>query len=326
MKKITIFDTALGTSNVGDEIILESIYHSMEEIFQSGFSVRLATHVNNFSALQMLRNNTKVKFFKEADWKFVCGTNLISQNRIGKVNAQWQLHLSNLPIYENCILIGAGATTGVEKMDPLASFLYRHVLSDTYIHSVRDEQTKKLLESIGKKAVNTGCPTLWKFTPEFCRRIPQNKAENCIISVSGYMDQQNREIDQQMVDIVRKNYRAVWAWIQTTEDEKYLKSLRDTEDIKRIYSLRQYSNMLLQADVDYIGTRLHGGIYALQHCCRSIIVSIDHRAQGFYKTNHIPIIQREDIENRLETLIRSRMETNIVVEQEAIQTFKGQFV
>ena len=36
MKKIIIFDTAIATSNLGDEIILNAIYDNMAEIFDKG--------------------------------------------------------------------------------------------------------------------------------------------------------------------------------------------------------------------------------------------------------------------------------------------------
>ena len=105
MKNIAIFDTALASSNVGDEIIMDAVSRHMERVFEEHFSLRLATHVNNFSCKQMLHRNSKIRYFQNADWKFICGTNLIAQNRLGKINSQWQLYPSNLSVYKNCILI-----------------------------------------------------------------------------------------------------------------------------------------------------------------------------------------------------------------------------
>lgn len=326
MKKIVIFDTALGTSNVGDEIILDSIEQSMDYLFDNNFAVRLATHVNNFSNLQMLRNAPKVRFFKNADLKFVCGTNLISQKRIGKVNSQWQLKMSNLPIYKDCILVGAGATTGDTKLDFLARCLYRNVLSSKYTHSVRDEQSKQLIESLGLRAINTGCPTLWKLTPDHCRQIPKKKGQKCILSVSGYKEQRDAVNDQLMIDVLKANYPDLTAWIQTTEDEAYLSALHGTEKIKRIYSLRQYQKTLCEGDVDYVGTRLHGGVFALQNYRRSIIISIDHRAEGFHESNNLPIVRRREISSHLDNIINSSWPTEIEIDLEAIEKFKGQFI
>ena len=329
MKRIAIFDTALGSSNLGDEIIMDAVMRNMGELFESHFSLRLATHVRNFSLAQMLRRNSKVSYFVNADWKFICGTNLIAQNRIGKVNAQWQLCPSNLPVYRNCVLIGAGTTGSTEKLDPYARFLYGRVLSREIIHSVRDELTRSIVESLGCRAVNTGCPSLWELTPERCARIPAGKGERCAVSVSGYRDQTDAAGDAAMLDIVLRNYREVRAWIQTTEDEGYLALLEKRLGIPplpRLCSLEAFRGFLRGGRTDYVGTRLHGGIFAMQNGCRSLIISIDHRAEGFRETNHIPSLRRRDVESELEGRINSEFATEIQIDSRAVAGFKSQFV
>ena len=328
MKRIAIFDTALGTSNLGDEIIFEEVRRNMGSIFDSHFSLRLATHVNNFSVWQMLRRNSKIRFFQEADWKFICGTNLIAQTRIGKINSQWQLTPSNLSIYKNCVLIGAGTTEDKETLDPYARFLYRSVLSKKFIHSVRDELTRGIVESLGCRAVNTGCPTLWDLTPERCSGIPAGKGDSCVVSVSGYGNQTDEERDSMMLGIVTGSYGNVRAWIQTTEDDGYLTRLEKRLGIPplyRIYSLSAFREVLLSGRTDYVGTRLHGGIFAMRNGCRSLIISIDHRADGLRETNNIPALSRKDIGSQLERLINSSFTTDIHLNVDAIAKFKSQF-
>lgn len=326
MRNIVIFDTGVGSSNNGDEIIMDSVNKNMREIFSSGYSSRLATHVNNFGFLQMLRNGFKVKHYKSADWKFICGTNLIQQHRIGKVNPQWMITLSNIPIFKNCILIGAGATDGSLKLDYLAKFLYNSVLSKDYIHSVRDEQAKTLLDSIGIKSINTGCPTLWGLSSNHCKKIPSKKANNCVISVSGYVDLIDRKNDQLFIDIIEKNYEKKYIWIQTTEDEKYFDSLDNTNEFSKIYSLSKYSEILSSGDVDYIGSRLHGGVFALQHGIRSLVICVDHRARGFHESNNLPIVERIDTAEKLENIINDEYRINIRLNNKNINLFKGQFL
>ena len=328
MKKIVIFDTALGSGNAGDEIIFDAVRRNMADIFDAHFSLRLATHVNNFSMKQMLYRNSKIRYFQQADWKFICGTNLLAQTRLGKINSQWQLYPSNLSIYRNCVLIGAGTTESAEKPDVYARMLYRRVLSKNYIHSVRDELSKRLVESLGFRAVNTGCPTLWNLTKAHCAAIPTGKADHCIVSVSGNSRQTDPERDAAMLRIVRRNYGKVWAWIQTTEDEDYLRGLENSlgmEPLPGIYSLHLFREALQCGNVDYVGTRLHGGIFALQHFCRSLIVGIDHRADGFSEANHHPVLPRENVESELEERINSRFATDIAIDTEAIALFKSQF-
>ena len=329
MKKIALFDTALGSSNLGDEIIFDAAKRNMQEVLDGHFSLRLATHVNNFSMKQMLHRNSKIRYFQEADWKFVCGTNLLAQTRWGKINSQWQLYPSNLSIYRNCVLIGAGTTEKTEKPDFYARLLYGKVLSREYVHSVRDELTRRIVESLGCKAVNTGCPTLWELTPEHCSAIPAGKSGSCIVSVSGYRHQTDPRRDAAMLRIVRRNYDHVLAWIQTTDDREYLHYLEASlgmEPLPGIYSLNALRKVLQSGNVDYVGTRLHGGIFAMQNYCRSVIIGIDHRADGFLETNNLPVIPRRNVELELEDRINSRFATEIRIDSGAIELFKSQFI
>ena len=328
MKKIALFDTALGSSNVGDEIIFEAVKRNMGDVLDGHFSLRLSTHVNNFSFKQILYGNNKIKYFQNADWKFICGTNLLAQNRIGKINSQWQLYPSNLSVYKNCVLIGAGSTGSATKTDLYAGWLYRKVLSEQYVHSVRDELTRKLLESLGRRAINTGCPTLWELTGEHCAAIPTGKAGDCVVSVSGFRRQTDFRRDCAMVRIVLRNYGRVWAWIQTIDDESYLAELESSLGIPplpRIYSLSGFRNVLCGFKPDYVGTRLHGGIFAMQNYCRSLIIAIDHRADGFFETNNLPVLPRKDVESELENRINGGFATEIRIDTEAIARFKSQF-
>lgn len=325
MSNIVIFDTFIGTSNVGDAIIMRSVEEEMDYFFSSKFSLRLATHVNNFTLGQTLRRNSKYNYFSDSDYKFVCGTNLIQQKRLGKVNPQWQINLSNIPILKNSILIGVGATTGGTKLDPLAKHAYKKVLSHDYVHSVRDEQTREIIESIGFSAINTGCPTLWSLTKEHCNKIPTKKSEHCVMSVSGYNEQKDPAADQEMINIICDNYKEIYVWIQTIEDEKYFDSLNIPKNIKKVYSLTQYDALLKEGNIDYIGTRLHGGVFAMQRYVRSLIVSIDHRARGFNQSNNLPIIERADISSKLNSMINSEWSTDIKLNEIAIRKFKEQF-
>ncbi len=325
MRTILIFDTALATSNVGDDIIMDAIDRNMREVFDSGFSMRLATHVDNYSPLQLMKPIKKIGYFQNADLKFICGTNLIQQKRLGKIHCQWALYPHNVSLYTGSILVGVGTTDGGTRLDPLAEMLYRKVLSRNYIHSVRDELTKEIVNHLGFRAINTGCPTLWEMTPEKCREIPTGKASSCVISVSGYDTQKDPARDRQMLEIVSQNYRQLTAWIQTSRDEEYLDSFPGTQEIRRIYNLKQYRELLRKEAPDYVGTRLHGGVFALQNNCRSIVISIDHRAEGFQKSNNLPVVKRERIGEDLERMINSDWKTEIRINEKAIKKFKGQF-
>ena len=329
MKKILLFDTALGTSNIGDEIILDGVKEGMKSLLSDSMCFRLATHIENYSPLQMIYPGQQIfDICFDADYKFIAGTNLLSDN-LFHIRPQWWINCFNKKLYKDSILVGVGKTTNYLKIkNKYTKRIYKEILSKEYRHSVRDEATKRIVESLGLKAINTGCPTLWGFTNERCRIIPKEKGKNVIFSVSGYRNQIDPLSDTTMLKCLLKNYDTCYAWIQTTKDENYLTTLLDKSALKKIkflYSLIKFRDIAKEGNVDYVGTRLHGGIFALQNSIRTLIISIDQRAEGFYESNNIPIIRRENMCS-LEDRINESYETNIIVNHDGIKQFISQFL
>ncbi len=326
MKNVCLFDTAIGSMNMGDEIIFESAKRGLEPVIGHSSVYRLGTHVACFSPLQMLRGGGKIRFFRdETDLKFICGTSLIVPT-FRNIQKQFMLTGYLRSIYKDSVLVGAGKSSSYECLKSDAARMYKYILSDKYIHSVRDDAAKEIIEGLGLKAVNTGCPTLWGMTAEACENIPKEKAPAVIFSVSGQQKYHAPAEDKHMIDCLLRNYDKVYAWVQTTMDEPYLRTLIDPEreGITVVRSLDFYAKLLDKKDIDYVGTRLHGGIFALQHGRRSLIVAIDHRAIGIYESNNIPIIRRSDI-YELDNIINSDIITDIRTDRKAIDMFLGQF-
>ena len=199
-------------------------------------------------------------------------------------------------------------------------------MNSKYYHSVRDDKTKCFIESLGLKAINTGCVTMWSLTEEHCNSIPDIKGNNAIFTLTGYKP--DKINDKKMIDIILDNYDKVYFWPQSIGDMGYLRSLKVLEkDIIVVNpNLCAYEKLLDRGNIDYIGTRLHGGICALQHKCRSIIVSIDNRAEDMNSKNNLRCIKRENIEHELPFRINEKMPTSIVVDFELVQKWKEQFL
>lgn len=321
--EIILFNTAIGTSNLGDYIIYDSAKTWLNPLLDRSFVMEFGSHLNNLGMLHYLFNSVKVDFAKKCDYKFVMGTNLLTSNMFRSIR-QWPVGPISRKIYKNCVMVGVGTTYDNIKMDFFTKQMYKQILNKDIVHSVRDEKSKELLESIGIKAINTGCPTLWGLTKEVCAKIPRDKSNGIIYTLSGYGSQKNEEKDQILVDIIEKNYEDIYFFVQTTEDEKYYKSLRHNKEAKMIYSLEGFRKVCRENEVDYIGTRLHGGVFAMQNYVRSIIVEIDHRAAGFREANNIVTISRDNIEN-LDQMINSSFETNIKIREKEIAEWKSQF-
>lgn len=325
MKSIVEFDTAIGTSNLGDEIILQCLENELGFLLDESFIMRFGTHVKNLDLKKYLFGSQKLQFAYEADFKIIMGTNLLSRDIKG-TQAQWPIGGLDSWLYKDCIMAGVGTTLGEGTTTKYSKKIYNRILRKDFYHSVRDEESKKLLEDMGFKAINTGCPTLWKFTPEFCKQIPTKKSNKVIFSLSGYKAQRNRKNDKALIDILRENYDEIIFWCQTSRDELYLDTFENVEDIPRIYSLEKYAQILDEGNVDYVGTRLHGGVYAMQHKVRSIIISIDHRARGFHDTNNLVICERDEINEKLADMINGEIVTDIKLMQENIDFWKEQFL
>lgn len=325
MKSIVEFDTAIGTSNLGDEIILQCLEDELAFLLDESFIMRFGSHVKNFELKRYLFGSQKLQFAYEADFKIIMGTNLLSRDIKG-TQAQWPIGRLDSWLYKDCIMAGVGTTLSEGKTTRYSKKIYNRILRKDFYHSVRDEESKRLLEDMGFKAINTGCPTLWKFTPEFCKQIPTQKANKVIFSLSGYKAQRDRKKDKLLIDILRENYDEVIFWCQTSRDELYLDTFEDVENIPRIYSLEKYAQVLDEGNVDYVGTRLHGGVYAMQHKVRSIIISIDHRARGFHDTNNLVICERDEIKTKLADMINGEIVTDIKLMQDNIDFWKEQFL
>ena len=89
-------------------------------------------------------------------------------------------------------------------------------------------------------------------------------------------------------------------------------------------SLRKYDEVLEKYEIDYIGTRLHGGIRALQKQRRTVIIGVDNRAEEKKKDFNLPVISRNNIE-KLDNIINSNIVTDININLENIEKFKNQF-
>lgn len=314
MNRITVFNTSICTENVGDEIIMDCVKKQLREMFPRTMFLNVPTHekITKISYLRMKK--TKIGF--------VGGTNLLASNMLYPIN-QWNIHLWNTRHMNNVVLMGVGSQNYGDKINWYTKLVYKNALSPNYLHAVRDSYTESIMEKIGiSNVINTGCPTLWSLTKEHCSKIPYKKAENVICTFTDY--NKNIERDKALAEILFKNYNKVYCWIQGTQDYEYIKSISD-KFILIDPHLEDYDKILTSdINLDYVGTRLHAGIRALQKGRRSIILSIDNRAREMGRDYNLNIIERDNIDN-LEGYINSEFKTNIKLNLYNIQKWKNQF-
>lgn len=320
MKKVVLFEPSISTLNLGDYIIVEAVKKELGFLLNKAFVVEQSTQTPVMHFYQ--KKGTRMIRTRDADYKFVCGSNLIWQN-MWKANPQWNHNIFNCANQIGSILVAVGSCTTLEKLNLYSRTLYRKVLNKDYIHSVRDEATKNRLESIGIKCINTGCITTWGLNAEHCKKIPKNKADKVVFTLTDYC--QDEDKDKKMVEILLKNYKEVYFWPQGAYDYDYIEKLGYLDRVKILPAKIEAMRSLLQAgSIDYVGTRLHGGIFAMQYFVRSIILIIDNRAREMRENYNLPTVERENVEE-LDELINSSWETSININTEAINAWKKQF-
>lgn len=309
-----LLDTAMDSDNAGDGIIMENC------LLQLAGSVDVAAleHVPTHRYI----SEEEEEILEAASAKILCGTNILSGHM--RSYGLWKIGTHVAP-YRNTILMGVGFDSKDAAFDGYTKKLLHTIISKKGIHSVRDSFSEEKLKAMGiKNVLNTGCPTMWNLTPEHCAAIPAEKASKVVCTVTDYnRDEQN---DKAMLDILLDSYETVYLWLQGRDDLAYIRELGYEDKLTLIPgTLADYDAVLAQDDLDYVGTRLHAGIRALSKGHRSLIISIDNRAECISADTDLPIIRREDVAIALKARITERIETKITLPWDQIKQWKRQF-
>ncbi|CAN5194791.1 N/A [soil metagenome] len=316
MNKILVYDTSIASANTGDSIIMDAVYRELTSIFENDYLINVPTHIG-------LKLNDQRKLNRDCDTVIVGGSNLLSSN-MNDYN-QWRINMTDSLFLKKAILLGVGWWQYQEPPNLYTRTLLKRVLSKNLIHSVRDEYTEIKLKHIGfENVLNTGCPTLWKLTVDHCEEITEKKSGSVVFTLTDY--NKDTKNDLSMIDTLLKNYSHIHFWPQGSGDLSYLKSINKLENINVLgNTLTDFDELLNNTEgLDYIGTRLHGGIRALQRKRRTIIISIDNRAKEMGKNYNLPVIEREQVSD-LDDLINSKMEIRIKLPVDAINSWRNQF-
>lgn len=139
MNKILLFDTSSGSLNMGDSIINEAVQRELQVILRDGFVAKFPTHTPVTHWYQNFRANGLIKFTDSCDYKFIAGTNIITFNNL-RLWPNWNVNIFNTRPYAGSILMGCGSIPNAKKINLYSKILYERILSNTYVHSTRDER------------------------------------------------------------------------------------------------------------------------------------------------------------------------------------------
>ena len=317
---IALMTPGVTTLNLGDQIIEEAVMQELADLFPERFIVTFSSHAGFRRKSLALYNSCALRFWG--------GANMIDRK------LEWAFNCSpDIPVYEawcyrRNLLLGSGMGNhrwNRPGFNVAAKLFYRTLLSREGLHSVRDEVTRGELAAIGiTNVICTGCPTTWRLTPEHCAKIPVRRAENVVFTLTDYCP--DPEADRRLIALLRDHYRHLFFFPQGAEDLAYFRRLEpDTERMTLLPpDLAHFHEVLIPGEVDYIGTRLHGGMRAMQRRCRALILSIDNRASDMARTLNFPMAARLD-EEAVRAWITAPRPCTMRIDQQAIETWKNQF-
>jgi len=317
---IALFDTALGSENLGDHIIMDAVIRELIQLFpQSRFS--------HFPTHQELAPES-LKQSKKNDLGFVGGTNILRNRwyRRARKN-QWRVAPQRFSSLPEVVMFGVGCNNYQQNPSAYTRKCYQRLLNHRLLHSVRDDYSLQYLKKLGiENAVNTACPTMWTLNKDLLAKLPKQKANRVVICLTDYRP--DPEPDKLFIEQILQLYTRVYFWPQGPADKAYLNSIASPEQLQKISllapRLAAYDEVLGGGQIDFIGTRLHAGMRALQKQCRALVVGVDNRALEKQKNFNIPVLQRNNIDRLMDT-VRRGFDIDIHLPDEAIATWKAQF-
>lgn len=286
MPRWCMLDPGLDSKNLGDQIISLHARAQLANLLDSSDEITfLPTH--------RLWSKEEAQQAKQCTSFIFAGSNVFSHNF--PLNFQWVIRPSDLRTLKGkLVFFGVGAWT-YGKFSPIAKWLWSSLLYEG-THSVRDSYSLTKIHQLGKRALNTGCPTLWGLpdSNQF-----GHKKSKCVITLTDYRKEPKR--DAVWLNLLRDSYDETYLWPQGEGDEHYFRSL-DLDMTVKVLSrdLESFESILDARDVDYFGTRLHAGIHALHRGIRTSIVGIDNRANEMARDFNIPVVTAATYEQHFE--------------------------
>jgi|APSaa5957512535_1039671.scaffolds.fasta_scaffold93398_1 polysaccharide pyruvyl transferase WcaK-like protein len=311
----SLFSLSKLSPNIGDHIISRASHRELKKIFGNDAKI---SEIPSHSFLDF----NSIKILKKSDLTVVGGSNLLWFRMFPP--ASWPIGPIELMNYSDLVLMGVGWGSYNISAGSYSKFIANKVLSSNYIHSLRDEYTSEICKSnLGlSNSLNTGCHTTWHLS-ETKIKYSKTKSDMCIFSLTDYDKSpiEDLELINQLTSLYGSN---IILWPQGSGDLNYAKTL----GYKGKYiepNLESYIRFLENTDsVDYIGTRLHAGVLALEYGLNTLVIAIDNRASEIAKDIKLPILHRNNIFNLKDSLLNG-FEINLNFNDDAISNWKNQF-
>jgi hypothetical protein len=311
------------SDNLGDVVIFRSIARCLGLLFPGEEIRRISSH----EPLQ----ESHYEILKAARMMFLGGSNLLSSDvpTYNQWNFTAQREDYDTPGFKDAVLFGIGWWQYQHAPTAFTSDFYRRILNGSGLHSVRDSYTVVRLGEAGvPNVVSTGCPSMWSLDGVASDRA-RVWTEDCLATITDYYT--NPCEDEQFLRLVLDHFRGtVFLFPQGTGDVDYIRTLPVFQQKSRRFHILEHSLEKLETFLDtervaYVGTRLHGGIVALNNGVPSLILAVDNRAAEMSKDFGLPVVKRSDRAS-IEAWLRGQKRfPAIAVPKENILRWCGQF-
>lgn len=310
---VALLDTSVATRNLGDHVIMSAVRRELSELLPDSLLVSLPTHLSV--------GVPGYKLLRKAEFAVVGGTNLLTSNML--TNRQWKVGIADALFQRNFVLMGVGWWGYQRAPDSYTRALYRALLSSDIPQSVRDNYTRTHLIASGvAKVINTGCPTMWRLSASHCKNVPRGRGNAVVVTLTDYRPDISR--DRELLTQLRASYSKVYFWPQGLNDLAYLQQVGAAE-VQVIGSSLACLDAILSSDesLDYVGTRLHAGVRALQHSRRTLIVGVDNRASEISRDTGLRVIPSDAV-GRLTDELKSNWATNLSLPWSEIERWRAE--
>lgn len=284
-------DPSIDSRNAGDLVIAESIAQVLVEILPE------QARVLRFPTQRPLTREER-QLAKRCNSFVVGGTNLLSSNM--HWYRQWKLRPADVALFKgNVHLLGVGWWQYQRPPNSVTKTILRRVLAPSG-QSVRDSYTLRRLAAVGIESLNTTCPTMWNLDAQ--PEQSETPGDTAVVTITDY----NRDVeaDRRLLELLREVYDHIAIWPQGAKDAPYVARLAPWVEVLKP-GLDAFEQALADG-ADYVGTRLHAGIRALQRGRRATIVTVDNRASEIAKDTGLPVISRRIAGGDQELLLGQR--------------------
>jgi hypothetical protein len=296
--------------NLGDLIVRQAVVRELTDFLPGYDWVSVPS--------QMPMTADELELAAGSDLLIVGGTNLLSSHM--QQYRQWHISPAEAARLERVVLMGAGWWQYQDEPDAYTRSVLLSALSPRLPQSVRDNYTSQKLRGMGlTNVINTGCPTMWRLTPDLLRTVPTTKSDDVLLTLTDY--NKNRPADRQLLDLLFSQYKRVYFWPQGGSDARYLAEF-SRPAILLDRSVAELEQLLLRREpIDYVGTRLHCGIKCLEHGRRSLVLGIDNRATEIAADTALPLVWRSDLDS-LRSWIAGSQPLRLTIDAAAVARWK----